>query len=220
MKILNLSKSYGAQAVFQDFSLDINDGEILCILGPSGCGKTTLLNCLAGLTTYGGEIVDGFDRVGYVFQEDRLIPFLTARQNLAFVGIEKERAEELIKETELLDVADKKPSALSGGEKRRVALARAFGFGAPALLMDEPFTGLDTALKIKIAKLFIRLWEQEKKTVVFVTHDLEEATALAHRVVVIKNGSVCADVRLKDRALPSFFENGEEKERLLKAMDN
>ncbi len=220
MKILNLSKAYGEQTVFQDFSLDINDGEILCILGPSGCGKTTLLNCLAGLTSYSGEIVGGGDRVGYVFQEDRLIPFLTARQNLAFAGVEKERVEELIKETELLDVADKKPSELSGGEKRRVALARAFGFGAPALLMDEPFTGLDTALKIKIAKLFIRLWEQEKKTVVFVTHDLEEATALAHRVVVIKNGSVCVDVRLKDRALPSFFENGEEKKRLLAAMDN
>ncbi|MBQ4269308.1 MAG: ABC transporter ATP-binding protein [Clostridia bacterium] len=218
MKIAGLTKNYGEKRVLDGIDLELFDGEILCVLGASGSGKTTLLNCVAGLTAYEGEIVGAPDRVAYVFQEDRLLPALTVRQNLLFAGGRVALIDEMLAEVGLLEHADKRPSALSGGEKRRVALVRAFLSNSPLLLMDEPFTGLDTALKIRLIELFVQLWKKEKKTVLFVTHDLNETVAVAERAVVLKNGKIALEIPFLKRGLPSFGFEGAEKEALLTAI--
>ncbi len=195
MKLINVTKRYGETTLFQDFSLDIQEGEILCILGPSGSGKTTLLNMLCGLCDFLGRTENIPDKSSYIFQEPRLLPNLTVEENLRYVGGKKEEIDEILDKIHLQEKKDSRPKQLSGGEKQRVSIARAFLYDAPLLLMDEPFSSLDTALKIKMAGVFASLWKTHKKTAVFVTHDLEEALMLAHRIVVLDNGKILADIR-------------------------
>ena len=218
MKIC-VSKSYGAKTVFENFMLDIKDGEILCVLGKSGSGKTTLLNILAGLTEISGQTEGVPQRVGYIFQEPRLLPNLTVAENLAYIGATESAIEEILRKTELIALKDKRPKALSGGEKQRVSIARAFLTDAPLLLLDEPFSSLDTALKIRLSRAFAELWQEKKTTAVFVTHDIEEAWMLAHRIVVIEDGKLVAEFRLEDSELPREYGAGTElKQRVLSEM--
>ena len=218
MKIC-VSKSYGAKTVFENFMLDIKDGEILCVLGKSGSGKTTLLNILAGLTEFSGQTEGVPERVGYIFQEPRLLPNLTVAENLAYIGATELAIEEILRKTELIALKDKRPKALSGGEKQRVSIARAFLTDAPLLLLDEPFSSLDTALKIRLSRVFAELWKEKKNTAVFVTHDIEEAWMLAHRIVVIEDGKLVAEFRLEDSELPREYGAGTElKQRVLSEM--
>ena len=218
MRVL-LSKSYEEKRVFERLALEIYEGEILCVLGASGAGKTTLLNALAGLISYEGEIAPLPSRIGYIFQESRLIPNLTVEQNLSYVGGRVEDIEEILRKTELIEHRKKRPSELSGGEKQRAAFARAFVCENDLLLLDEPFSSLDTALKIRMMERFARLWEERKPTAVLVTHDLEEAWALGHRIVVLKEGKVALDVRPKRETFPAkYASGGEEKKELLQAV--
>lgn len=218
MKI-NVSKSYGDKKVLDGFSLQLNDGEILCLLGASGSGKTTLLNILAGLTSYDGEIEDFPKSVGYIFQEPRLLPNLTVEQNLRYAGGRDEMIAEILQKVGLSEHKDKRPSALSGGEKQRVAIARAFLSNAQLLLLDEPFSSLDTPLKIRLSQVFAQLWKEQRKTAVFVTHDVEEAWMLAHRVAVIKDGRVAAERSLNSGDLPRPYGAGEkEKKQILEML--
>lgn len=209
MKLRNLYKSYGEQEVFKDFSLDIRDGEILCVLGESGGGKTTLLNILAGLLPCEKGEVETAKDISYIFQEHRLLPNLTIRENLAYVGGDKDKIEELLRDTELLKVADKRPPMLSGGEKQRVAIARAFCVPFSLLLMDEPFSSLDTGLKLRLITVFANLWEtsqkNEKKTAVFVTHDLEEALMISDRIVVLRDGKIVGDFLVEKDKFPAEY---------------
>ena len=214
MKIRNLYKSYDKQRVFQDFSLDIREGEILCVLGESGGGKTTLLNIIAGLTSYESGDVEVAKNISYIFQESRLLPHLTVRENLVYVGGDSEMVERLLQAAEILKVADKRPSMISGGEKQRVAIARAFCVPFSLLLMDEPFSSLDTGLKLRLLNVFAKLWkelqEREKKTAVFVTHDVEEALMIADRIVVLKRGKIVGDFSIQREKMLSDY--GEESE--------
>ena len=209
MKLQNLYKSYGTQEVFRDFSLDIREGEILCVLGESGGGKTTLLNILAGLLSCEKGEVETAENISYIFQEHRLLPHLTVRENLAYVGGEKEKIEELLRVTELLKVADKRPTMLSGGEKQRVAIARAFCVPFSLLLMDEPFSSLDTGLKLRLINVFANLWntsqKNETKTAVFVTHDLEEALMISDRIVVLRAGNIVGDFFVEKDKFPAEY---------------
>lgn len=195
MKLL-ISKSYGEQTVFDNFSLDIEEGKILCILGESGGGKTTILNTLAGLIDFDGVKENVPEKVGYIFQESRLLPNLTLEQNLQYVGGMVESIDDILRKTELFNMRKKRPKELSGGEKQRVSIARAFLSDAPLLLLDEPFSSLDTALKIRLSRVFAELWTEKRPTVVFVTHDIEEACMLGHRILVLKDGKAleCIDV--------------------------
>ena len=218
---LNISKSYGDKKVFENFSLDVQEGEILCVLGGSGCGKTTLLNILAGLTSFEGSIVNVPKKVGYIFQEPRLLPNLTVEENLRYAGGRVALIDEILRKTELFSLKDKRPKELSGGEKQRVSIARAFLSETSMLLLDEPFSSLDTARKIRLAGVFAKLWQDEKRTAVFVTHDLEEAWMLAHRVVVLKEGKILLDRRMPQGNLPREYGlKAPEKEEILQILLN
>lgn len=218
MKI-SVSKSYGQTKVFDNFVLEIREGEILCVLGESGGGKTTLLNILSGLTPYQGKLQDVPEKVGYIFQEPRLLPNLTVEENLRYAGGRDEDIEEILIKTELISLRKKYPEQLSGGEKQRVGIARAFLADAPLLLLDEPFSSLDTGLKIRLSKVFIDLWKEKGQTTVFVTHDIEEACMLAQRVAVLKGGEIVLDILMPDSELPrEYGKGGEEKQRILKVL--
>jgi len=204
MKII-LSKSYGETTVFDKLELEIPDGEVTCVLGASGVGKTTLLNVLAGLIDFEGETFGVPENVGYIFQEPRLLPNLSVRENLLYAGAKEEEIDRALEKVGLSAHAEKRPKQLSGGEKQRVAIVRACLSHAPLLLLDEPFSSLDTALKVRLCNVCAQLWKEEKPTVVLVTHDLEEALMLGHRIVVLQNGKVVKEVRLDKAEYPATY---------------
>ncbi len=214
-----ISKAYGEKQVFDGLHVAIEQGEVVCVLGASGAGKTTLLNILAGLTDFDGELSGVPEKVGYVFQEPRLLPNLSALENLLYAGCERKEAEKILEKVGLSEHKNKRPKQLSGGEKQRVAVARAFACGAELLLLDEPFSSLDTALKIRLWEVFARLWEERKPTAVLVTHDIEEAWALGRRIVVLDKGKIVYDVCPKRAEYPApYGEQTKEKEKLLQVL--
>lgn len=187
IELKNITKKYGDLTVYENFSLAIEEGKTLAVLGDSGSGKTTLLNIIAGLTDYSGEITGLPEKKGYVFQTDRLVPHMTVLENLKLVA-DEDRAKSYLESAGLSEFAGEYPSRLSAGMSRRVAILRAFLYGAPLLLMDEPLRNLDLSLKYRLMEFFKTLKARENSTVIFVTHDIAEAAALADRAVVIKRG--------------------------------
>ena len=181
--------------------LDIRAGEFVCLLGPSGCGKSTLLNAIAGFSppTTGRITVDGRpvtapgpDR-GMVFQEYALFPWMTVERNVAF-GLEikgvlrqriRDTVDALLAQLRLTDFRDRFPKDLSGGMRQRVAIARVLAIDPPMLLMDEPFGALDALTRRDLQDELLRIWAELTKTIVFVTHSIEESIYLADRVVVM-----------------------------------
>lgn len=194
--IENLTKKYGDKTIFDNFGVTFPENKISVVMGRSGAGKTTLLNCIAGLTTFQGEIKNA-DKTAYVFQEDRLVPFMSVYENLDFTlqksvnkAERKEKILAMIKSVGLEDKINSIPDELSGGQKKRVSLARAFLSDSNLILMDEPLNSLDLGLKIKIAQLIGTLTEKYNKTVIFVTHDIDEALTIADDIVVIGKGGI------------------------------
>jgi NitT/TauT family transport system ATP-binding protein len=171
----------------------VPEGQFACIVGPSGCGKTTLLNIVGGLDpTVDGSVSFGAEpgkamAIGYMFQTPRLLPWLTVLDNVQLVmdkdGIRSGRAQLLLKEMRVDEVMDAFPNRLSGGMRRRVALARAFAIEPQLLLMDEPFVSLEAPVAIRLRQLLLHMWAARPTTVLFVTHDLHEALYLADRVL-------------------------------------
>ena len=152
-----------------------------------------LLNCIARLTQFTGEITPV--KCSYIFQEPHLVPNLTVYGNLALVTRDAEKIERAIEAVHLTGKKNCYPKALSGGQARRVAIARAFAFDGGAVLMDEPFSSLDLRLKYEIINEFAAIRRENKKTVIFVTHDVDEAVALANRIIVIDGGKIVFDER-------------------------
>ena len=182
-----------AQATIKNLSLSLPSNEFVCLVGSSGCGKTTLLNCLAGLDTqYDGDILVGqqhtHPKIGYIFQNPRLLPWRTVRQNIELV-LEGNQAPEVIDGLldfmQLSKVQHEYPERLSLGMNRRVAIIRAFAVNPDLLLMDEPFVSLDPPTARDVRALLLQLWQQRPHTVLFVTHDLREAIALADRLIFL-----------------------------------
>lgn len=182
-------------------SLTISDNEFVTVVGPSGCGKSTLMNILAGLdeTSGGQALVDGktvsgpSPERGVIFQQYALFPWLTVRKNVEF-GLKtagmpraerRERAEYFIRMVGLEKFADALPKMLSGGMKQRCAIARAYAVNPSILLMDEPFGALDALTRVKLQEQLLETWNKEKRTVLFITHDVDEAVFLANRVIVM-----------------------------------
>ena len=205
VELKNVSKIFLSQSgpiqALSDFSLNIEEGEFLCIVGPSGCGKSTLLNLIAGLEKpdRGSVLIDnkpvarpGPDRV-VMFQEAALFPWLNVIQNVSFglkmAGMPKaeryERARSLLQVVNLLPFADNFIHELSGGMKQRVALAGALALDPGILLMDEPFAALDAQTRDQLHEELEMIWEQTGKTVIFVTHNVREAVRLGTRVLLI-----------------------------------
>jgi NitT/TauT family transport system ATP-binding protein len=181
-------------------SARIGAGEFVGIIGPSGCGKSTLLKAVAGLIPLTGGTVTlggGPDaKVGFLFQSDALLPWRTARENVEIalrlsgnhVPDGGDRAMELLSEIGLAESADKYPAQLSGGMRKRVAMARTLAYEPSVFLMDEPFSALDAQTRIQVGNFFLRILERTGQTVLFVTHDIEEAVAVADRVLVMSKG--------------------------------
>ncbi|GGV30175.1 ATP-binding protein [Streptomyces longisporoflavus] len=182
-------------------SLDIADQEFVTVVGPSGCGKSTLMSMAAGLQEpdSGSVLVDGApvsgpgpDR-GVIFQQYALFPWLTVRQNVEFglrlaavpAAERRRRSDQAISLVGLSDFADALPKTLSGGMKQRCAIARAYAVDPQVLLMDEPFGALDALTRVQLQDQLLETWSQEKRTVLFITHDVDEAVYLASRVVVM-----------------------------------
>ncbi len=200
----HVNKRFGTQTVLDDITLDIVAGRFVSIVGPSGCGKSTLLNVLAGLlpATSGrvevfGQPLTGINRrASYMFQEDVLLPWKTVFQNIQFgVTLRRGDAREAQKSARiwlerigLTGVADRYPYQLSGGMRKRVALAQCWIVDPDVILMDEPFSALDVHTRLRMETEILRLWTGSDKTVVFVTHDLEEAISLADEVFVLSAG--------------------------------
>ncbi|WP_247877769.1 ABC transporter ATP-binding protein [Azospirillum thiophilum] len=231
IRIRGVEKTFavGTQKIvaLQDIDLDIRKGEFVCLLGPSGCGKSTLLNAVAGFQppTKGTVAVDGRtitepgpDR-GMVFQEYALFPWMTVAQNVAFgleiKGMSKPEiagtVERLLEKLHLQDFRNRFPKDLSGGMRQRVAIARVLALDSPILLMDEPFGALDALTRRTLQDELLRIWEEVGKTILFVTHSIEESIYLADRIVVMtyRPGTVKRDVlvdmpRPRDGSAPEF----------------
>ena len=187
--------------VLEDINLEVGDGEFLCLLGPSGCGKTTLLNAMAGFLspTTGAVRVDGEEVRGphprriFVFQERGVFPWLTVEGNIGFGlaklsrGEREQRVAHYVKMVGLEGFETTYPPELSGGMKQRVEVARALAVNPDVLFLDEPFGALDSITRLVMRGELLRIWEAERKTVIFVTHDIDEAVQLADRVAVMSS---------------------------------
>jgi len=199
ISIRNLNKFYENEVIFKNFNLDFCDEKVNCIIGKSGCGKSTLLNIIAGLTQIQNGDISGISLsdISYVFQEDRLIEWLTVKENLELAlkkyfdnSILHVKIDDVLKLVGIYDIKNKYPSALSGGMKQRVNIARAFGKPSKLILMDEPFKSLDYKLKYTIIDEFKNLLNKEKRMVILVTHDLDEAIYFQGNIIVFSNKPV------------------------------
>lgn len=206
LRIEDASVTFGPVEVFRDLSLEISHGEFLAVVGPSGCGKTTLLNLLSGFLKPSTGTVTRSGRVRTVYQQDSLFPWQTAEQNIAMgfrnLNSEAERNQQLevmLRLIKLEDFAAHYPHQLSGGMRQRVELARALAGETDILLLDEPFSSLDYLTRLRLRKELARMLEELPRTVVLVTHDIEEAAQLADRIVVLSDrpAHICRQLRLK-----------------------
>jgi NitT/TauT family transport system ATP-binding protein len=196
-----ISHTYGDIKVLEDINLTINDGEIVCIVGPSGCGKSTLLRFIGGLERpdegqvlqMGQPPADSLNPLTYIFQDFALLPWRSVRGNISLVledhGIKGKKADTIISDvlarTNLSEFAKAFPRQLSGGMKQRVAIARALAVRPAVMLMDEPLSALDSQTRELLMDDLIDLWERDRFTACYVTHNLNEAVRLGHKIVVL-----------------------------------
>ncbi len=203
VKVKNMTKRFGDLLVLNDISFDVKKGEFLCIVGPTGCGKTTFLNCITKLyEPTSGEILINNEpvnlkkhNIAYIFQEYSTMPWLTVEQNVAFgleiKGVDKETIRKEV--AEVLDIVglteykDYYPVELSTSMVQRVVIARAFATKPELLLMDEPYGQLDVELRFKLEDELLRLWKKTGTTVIFITHNIEEAVYLSENILILTN---------------------------------
>lgn len=208
LSVRNITKAYpngnsGETEVLDDISFNVEEGELLGILGPSGCGKTTLLKVIAGLLEADSgqiliddkEVEPGHNRVGYIFQQESLFPWKTVRQNIEF-GLEimgipaqtrRERSEKMIKIVGMEGLEDNLPHEISGGQARKTEMARSLIASPDILVADEAFSNLDAQTRNYLQEEFLRIKDMTGSTVVFVTHNVDEAVFMSDRILVLSN---------------------------------
>lgn len=203
VKVTNLTKQFGDLMVLDDISFDVRKNEFLCVVGPTGCGKTTFLNCLTKIYQPSkGEIyIDHkpadprMHNISFVFQEPSAFPWLTVRENLEFgLGIKrvnksevKERVDQILELMGLKDVEHAYPKELSVSVEQRIIIGRSFVMQPDLLLMDEPYGQMDIKMRFYLEDEVVRLWKELGSTVIFITHNIEEAIYLAERVLILSN---------------------------------
>jgi sulfonate transport system ATP-binding protein len=203
--VSGLTRQYGERRVINGLDLTITRGEFVALLGESGCGKTTLLRALAGLDPVQSGRVDVPRRPAVVFQEHRLLPWETLGRNVSLGLPEKgarDRAARALAEVGLGERLDDWPYNLSGGQAQRVSLARALVQEPELLLLDEPFAALDALTRIRMQALVRQLVARHRPGVLLVTHDVDEALALADRALVMRSGRIAAEFHLRDKSDP------------------
>jgi sulfonate transport system ATP-binding protein len=204
VQLNGFTRRFGDNVVIDDLDLTIAPGEFVALLGASGSGKTTLLRTLAGLDSAAGQDVTTPDARAVVFQDARLLPWKRVWRNVALglkddpqkLGDVRARAEAALKEVGLGHRLDAWPATLSGGEAQRTALARALVREPALLLLDEPFAAVDALTRLKMHDLVLSLWREHRPAVLLVTHDVDEAIALADRVLVLDKGRIAAEERI------------------------
>ena len=212
--VKNLTKSFGDLLVLDDISFSVKKGEFLCIVGPTGCGKTTFLNSLSKIIDIdkGSILLDGEPvnpkkhDLAYILQEYSAFPWLNVEQNVAYglkiKGVDKEtisqRVEETLKMVNLVDFRKAYPRELSASMLQRLSIARSFATQPDLLLMDEPYGQLDLNLKYKLEDELLNLWEKTNTTVIFITHNIEEAVYLSDRVLVLTNKPTHVKTEIKN----------------------
>ena len=200
VSLRGLQKSYQGRKVLKSLNLDVNEGEFIAVIGRSGCGKSTLLRLVAGLETAEQGSLEFNEREArpdtrVMFQDSRLLPWKTVLENVA-LGLDRDRsaARAALDKVALAERADEWPSVLSGGQRQRVALARALVHEPSLLLLDEPLGALDALTRIEMQNLIEQLWQQRGFTALLVTHDVQEAIALADRIILIEEGQIALDL--------------------------
>lgn len=205
VKVSHMTKQFGDLLVLNDISFNVDKGEFLCVVGPTGCGKTTFLNCLTKLKSYeltGGEILINGDpvdlqkhNIAYIFQEYSSFPWYTVEENIAY-GLKirkksdkeiKEAVEEMLEMVGLTEYRNYYPDQLSASMLQRVSIARAFAVKPELLLMDEPYGQLDNELRYKLEDELVKLWRHTGTTIIFITHNIEEAVYLSEKILVLTN---------------------------------
>lgn len=201
IKVDNVSISYGKYRALNKISFECRDGEFISIVGRSGSGKTTFLNALAGFVPYEGYIKMP-KSIGYVFQQFALFPWMTVEKNIAFgLGYMsrlecKKRVDEMLKQVDMIDFKKRYPNQLSGGQVQRVALARSLAPNPDVLLMDEPYGSLDHHTRDKMQDWLLSIWKESRKTILFVTHYVEEAIYLSDRIIIIRDKKSVQNVQV------------------------
>ena len=229
VSVNHLTKKFGDLLVLDDVSFEVMDGDLLCVVGPTGCGKTTFLNSLVNIYQIpSGEILlDGKQvntkeqNIAYIFQGDSTMPWLTVEENVRFglnlkkisSGEKKERVEKYLDIVGLTKYRNYYPKQLSASMLQRVSIARAFATEPELLLMDEPYGQLDIELRFKLEDELVKLWELTKTTVIFITHNIEEAVYLGNKIMVLTNKPTTVKETLindlprpRDIASPKFVE--------------
>ena len=211
IQLKNIDKAFEELVLYNRFSMEMPEKKISCILGPSGCGKTSLLNMISGIMSPDRGTIEGVSgkEFSFIFQEPRLLPWKTVRSNLRFVlrqhamDNKNKVIENNLRIVGLQDFAHFYPEQLSGGMKQRVAIARAFCYPSDIILMDEPLKTLDPRLKWNLMKTFLKIWNKDRRTVVFVTHDVDEALVLGEEIFVFSR----PPVRIKQQVTNTLGEN-------------
>ena len=215
VKVNHMTKKFGDLLVLDDVSFDVKKGEFLCIVGPTGCGKTTFLNCITKLyEPTSGEILINDkpvdlkeDNIAYIFQEYSTMSWLTVEQNVAF-GLEikkkpkdfiKKEVDEVLEMVGLTKYRDYYPSELSTSMLQRVVIARAFAVKPQLLLMDEPYGQLDVELRFRLEDELLNLWRKTGTTVIFITHNIEEAVYLSQNILVLTNKPTTIKAKLENK---------------------